>query len=337
MAEALQDLRVYVKAVKAQAAGCRAQLIYCEETTWGTTPASPVCRVLPFDSEGLATDVDTFSSARVKAADRVITDIKRGNKKIGGPIGFELDPSFHRLFKHALGSASTTGSVPYTHVIKGGSALPTGLSIEKGFTDISKYLVYRGLRVDALSLKFPQDGYVTGTFNFLGRYEGGGTGSGSGLGSGTSISTSPTNESGNPLTSYDAVVQEGGSTIGIVTDAELGIKNNLQTDGFVLGNDSRVSAVEGLREVTGKLTILFEDLTYYNKFVNGTESSLKFIMTQGNYSIEILIPRIVYAGSSFMAVERPESLHVTLPFKAKKDAAEGTDIKVTFINGIATI
>lgn len=320
-----------------QANGTDVQLIFCEETTWGTTPTSPVCRVLPFDKEDLATDAGTFSSAKIKEADRVVTDIKRGNKKIGGPINFELDPSFHRLFKHALGSASTTGSGPYTHIIKGGSALPVGLSIEKGFTDLTKYLVYRGSRVDVLSLKFPEDGYVTGTFNFLGRYEGGGTGSGSGSGSGASISASPIDESENPFTSYEAVVEEGGSTIGIVTEAELEIRNNIQTDGFVLGDDSRVSAVEGLREVTGKLTILFEDMTHYNKFVNGTESSVKFTMTQGSYSIEILIPRIVYAGTSSIAVKSSEPLHVTLPFKAKKDTAEGTDIKATFINNIATI
>ncbi len=317
--------------------GSNVQLIFCEETIWGTTPASPVCRVLPFIREGLATDVDTFSSARIKEADRVVTDIKKGNRNIGGSVNFELDPSFHRLFKHALGLASTTGNGPYTHVIKGGSALPVGLSIEKGFTDIAKYLVYRGLRVDALYLKFPQDGYITGTFNLLGRYEGGGTGSGSGSGSPVSISASPTDESGIPFTSYDAVVQEGGSTIGIVSEAELEIKNNLQTDGFVLGSDSRVSAVEGLRKVAGKLTILFDDLTYYNKFVNGTESSIKFTMTQGSYSVEILIPRIVYAGASPIVVEVPGPLLVTLPFKAKKDAVEGTDIKVTFVNNVATV
>ncbi len=320
----------------AQAKGRNAQLIFCDETTWGTTPTSPVCRVLPFNREGLATDADTFLSGRIKA-DRAVTDIKRGNKKIGGPVDFELDPSFHRLFKHVLGSASTTGSGPYTHVIKGGSAIPVGLSIEKGFKDVAKYLVYRGLRVDALSLKFPQKGYVTGSFNLLGRYEGGGTGSGSGVGSGASINASPIDESESPFTSYEAVVQEGGSTIGIVTEAELEIRNNLQSDGFVLGSDSRASAVEGLREVTGNLTIFFEDLTYYNKFVNGTESSLKFTMTQGSYSIEILIPKVLYVGSSSVAVEGPEPLLVTLPFEARKDAVEGTDIKVTFINNIATV
>ncbi len=318
--------------------GSNAQLIFCEETMWGTTPASPVCRVLPFIREGLATNVDTFSNARTKQADREITDIKKGNKRVGGPIDFELDPSFHRLFKYALGEASTTGSGPYTHIVKGGSALPVGLSVEKGFIDIAKYLVYRGLRVDALYLKFPQEGYITGTLNFLGRYEGGGTGSGSGSGSPVSISASPTDESGIPFTSYDAVVQEGGSTIGIVTEAELEIKNNLQADGFVLGSDSRVSAVEGLRKVTGKLTILFEDMTYYNKFVNGTESSVKFTMTQGSYSVEILIPKIVYSGGlQTHVVDSPGPLHVTLPFEAKKDAVEGTDIKVTFVNNVATV
>ncbi|HHT9124272.1 MAG TPA: phage tail tube protein [Candidatus Brocadiia bacterium] len=320
-----------------QAKGCNVQLIFCEETTWGTTPASPICRVLPFTREGLATDVDTFSSARIKVDDRVVTDIKRGNKNIGGPVDFELDLSFHRLFKHVLGEASTTGSGPYTHVIKGGSALTAGLSIEKGFTDMAKYLVYRGMRVDTLSLKFSEDGYITGTFNFLGRYEGGGMGSGSGSGSSVSISTSPIDESKSPFTSYEAAVEEGGSTIGIVKEAKLEIRNNLQADGFVLGSGSRASAIEGLREVTGRLAILFEDLTYYNKFINGTESSLKFTMTRGSYFVEILIPRIVYAGASPIIVEGPGPLRVTLPFKAKKDIVEGTDIKVTFVNNIATV
>lgn len=318
-----------------QAKGSNVKLLYVEETTWGTTPASPAAKVLPLTKESLGTQINTFMSARLKA-DRAITDLRRGNKKIGGTVEFELDPSFHRLFRHALGSAVTVGTGPYTHVVKGGSALPMGISVEKGFTDLSKYLVYRGLKVNTLLLRFPQEGYVTGVFDFTGRYEGGGTGSGSGLGSGGTISASPTDESGTPFTSYEAVVQEGGVTVGIVREADIEIKNNLQQDGFVLGSESRESAVEGLRLVGGRLVIQFEDLLHYNKFLNGTESSLKFTMTQGALSVEILIPKIIYAGVSPI-VEGPGPLNVGLTFTAKKDATEGTDIKVTFINNIATV
>lgn len=318
-----------------QAKGSNVQLMYVDETAWGTTPTSPAAKILPLTKESLGTQINTFLSARLKS-DRAITDLRRGNKKIGGTVEFELDPSFHRLFRHALGSAVTTGAGPYTHVVKGGSAVPTGLSIEKGFTDISKFLVYRGLRVDTLLLKFPQEGYVTGSFGFTGRYEGGGTGSGSGLGSSGSISTSPTDESGTPFTSYEAVVQEGGVTVGIVRDADVEIKNNIQQDGFVLGSESRASAVEGFREVGGRLSLQFEDLTHYNKFLNGTETSLKFTMSQGSLSVEILIPKIIYAGVSPI-VDGPGPLNVGLVFTAKKDATEGTDIKVTFVNNISTI
>lgn len=318
-----------------QAKGSNVQLLYAEETAWGTTPASPAAKILPLTKESLGTNINTFLSARLKS-DRAITDLRRGNKKVGGTVDVELDPNFHRLFKYALGSAATTGAGPYTHVVKGGSAIPTGLSIEKGFTDIAKFLVYRGMRVNTLTLRFPQEGYVTGTFDFLGRFEGGGTGSGSGLGSGASVSASPTDETGTPFTSYEAVVQEGGVAIGIVREAEIQIKNNLQDDGFVLGSETRASAVEGLRQVGGRLVIFFEDLTHYNKFLNGTESSLKFTMSQGALSVEILIPKIIYGGVSPI-VDGPGPLYVGLFFSSKKDATEGTDIKVTFVNNIATI
>jgi len=318
-----------------QAVGSQSQLLYWEEVTYGTTPGSVSASGLDFTSESIVTEVNTFASETIRN-DRMIQNVLRGNQRPGGDINFELhDEGMTTLFKHALGSVSTSGSNPYTHVISGASSLPVGLQFEKGFTDIAQYFLYKGCRINSLAMNFPQEGLVNGTFSVLAKEEEVGT---------SSQDAAATYASVPPITSFNATLYEGAGlgtsvALGTVVEANFTIENNIREDQFVIGSRLRYNLPEGRRVITGSMTIFFEDVTLYNKFVNGTQASFKIICTtSGTNTVTFEFPQIQYAGTSPTPVIADDGpIQITLPFQTERYATWDTDVRITFVNTEASV
>jgi hypothetical protein len=318
-----------------QAVGSRSQMLFWEESTFGETPLTVSANGLDFTNESIQTEVNTFASETIRAH-RMIQAVLRGNQRPGGDINCELhSEGMTTLFKHALGSVSTTGSNPYTHVISGASSLPVGLQFEKGFTDIAQYFLYKGCRINTLNMNFPQEGLVNATFSILAREE--------------AVSTAPqdatpTYASVDPIVSFNATLYEGaglGSAValGTVVEANFSVENNIREDQFVIGSRLRYNLPEGRRVVTGSMTVFFEDVTLYNKFVNGTQASFKIVCTTaGANTVTFEFPQIQYAGGSPTPVIADDGpIQITLPFQTERYETWDTDIRITFVNTEATI
>lgn len=319
----------------AQATGSRGQLAFVEEVTFGTTPNTPTMKGIPFTSESLMTEINTFQSEEIRA-DRMVQKVLAGNRRPGGDINFELQPEgLTTLFKHALGGVVTTGSGPYTHTIDGGASLPVGLTIEKGFTDIAQYFIYTGCRINSLSMTVPQEGLITGTFGVLAKDE--------------AIDTSPLDAAvdyptDDPFVSYQCALYEAadvgsiGAALGVVTEFTFTVENNLKDDQFVIGSASRYNLPEGRRIITGSMTLFFENATYYNKFISNTQAAIKLVVTSGTQSVTIWFPQIQYKGGSptpQIADDGP--ITIQMPFQCERYAAWDTDIRMIFVNDEATV
>ncbi|MEE9200655.1 MAG: phage tail tube protein [Candidatus Brocadiales bacterium] len=142
-----------------QSRGNSSRLCYVEEASFGVTPPSPQMRLIPFSGEELGVKGEAF--VRVKdGSERMFTGAGSGHIDTGGKVALDIElDSIGTLLKHSLGDVSTSGgSAPYTHVITGGGSLPAGLSIEKGFSDVGRFMLFKGCRLDTLSLNFPGDG-----------------------------------------------------------------------------------------------------------------------------------------------------------------------------------
>lgn len=310
-----------------QATGAHAQLSYVEETTFGTTPGSPAMKLLKAATYGatLGADIEELQSNSINSS-RAVEAARGGNITVAGSLPFELPAlGFGTILKHVLGANVTTGTGPYTHTIKRG-ALPVGLTIEKGFTDISQYLVYTGCRFNSMALSLSPQGIVTGSLEVAGQDE---------AASGTSLG-SPSSVAHNPFVHHEATVLEGGGAADIL-GLEANITNNLKVDNFVVGNRNIVSLPAGKGDATGTVTFLFEDLVKYNKWLNETESSLKVTYSDGTNSIEFFWPKVKFFGGASPAIDTDQGIVLTMNFRAIYDSTEATDLKVTIINTEATI
>jgi len=258
----------------------------------------------------------------------------RGNKAVGGGIPLNLQAyQLGTLLKGALGAVTTTGTGPYTHVIKVGQSLPSFV-VEKGFTDIGKYFKYNGVKVGGFTIEVAAEGRQRVTLRLAGAKETGGT---------SSFDSTPTDAGYKPWDGFQvASIMEGGAAIATVTRARIELDNDLDTgaDNYPIGAAGEAADIpEGVVRVSGSLTALFTDTTLYDKAVNATESSLKVAWqfgsgdgSAGNEYLEILVPELVFAPKT-PTIRGPKGLLVELDFEGYyDDGSEGTSLQITLKN-----
>lgn len=310
-----------------QAIGANAFLSFVEESTWGTTPGSPSMQLLKAATYGetLSANMEELRSNSING-NRAVEYVRGGNFDVGGGIPFELPLlGFATILKHVLGDNATTGAGPYTHTIKRGT-LPAGLTIEKGFSDISQYFVYTGVKINSMDFTISNSGLVTGTLNVLGKDV---------SASGTSLGT-PSSTTHTPIVHHEAAVNEGGASATVLGITGT-ITNNLKADDYNVGSRYRAALGEGKGDITGTVTFLFEDLTYFNKWLNETATSLDVAFTVSGGSLVIDFPNVRYTGQASPAIETDQGLVVAMNFRAIYDNTDLSDVVITVTNSEATI
>jgi hypothetical protein len=131
-----------------------------------------------------------------------------------------------------------------------------------------------------------------------------------------------------PFDSFTGTIDEGGSSIGVVTEIELSVDNGLDP-AHVLMDDEVITLINGRSNITGTLTVYLEDASLINKFVDETESSLEFQLEDpAANTLTFLLPKIKY-GAAEHPVADEGAVFVTLPFQALYDSTEGTNLKIT--------
>lgn len=185
-------------------------------------------------------------------------------------------------------------------------------SIQRYFSDVGDYVVLTGMTVDSMSLEVGVDAMVTGSLSFMGKNISTDT---SAI-SGSSTSAETTTEG---FDTYTGSIYEGGATGACFTTMSLSLTNNL-TRNYCVFSDTANSLTSGKFRVTGTVTAYFEDLTYYDKFINETETSISFTLTDpaGN-DYWIYLPSVKYnSGNPDTADEG--SITLALDFQAVRDA-----------------
>jgi hypothetical protein len=322
----------------ARALGSGAVVKYCEEAIWGTTPVLPAAVYgLFFKSETLGITKNLFQSDMINPY-RSVIGLGDGNKAVAGQITTDLLPEgMEVLWKHILGNPTpvTTGSGPFTHVMKGAAGYAEGLSIEKGFTNISKYFKYSGCRFNSMTINLVQEGFHEIVWDFLGKDES--------VGVASQIAGAGTTPTKNGFTGYQCTIgiKNAGpgayTNISNVVSGSMTVNNNVEADGYVLGSPFRASAVYGRREITGDFSIFFEDTVLYETyFTTGTECALKFTFddTIGNLLV-VEFPRCKLGGEAPKIADQG-GVNIPFTFQARRDDTEQTDIIVSLTNSIAS-
>jgi len=317
----------------AQVRGVKAQLSCASESTFKTLGTlNP--QVIPIVSESIKASRDLVSSAIIRGNRNPYQPVL-GQKEISGDITTYLSPYLGKLFYHLLGGKASTGTtIPYTHTLTV-SDLPTGLTIQKAFSDVGQYFVYKGCKINSMKITARPTGFVETTFSIMG--------ADMALYTSSQI-TAPTDYTqsnvGGSFTGYTISLNEGGSSLGIGTEVDLTIENNLDGSVFVInGTGTRYSIPEGLVKVSGTLRALFESETLLNKAINGTESSLALTFQHGtgdgtanNEKLIITVDELIYKPQD-PVISGPAGIMLELAFEGYfQNGSSSSAVSFTLVN-----
>ena len=297
------------------AAGSRRQILAVSEVSWGERVVTPeMFAVRNTGGAGIQVERNAQQSEEFRS-DRAITDVRMGVQRATMPLPFELSwQSFDDFLAAALFGNWTT------NVLKQGVEVHS-FNIEEGFTDIDVYLTMLGAMVDTFSLSLQPEGrIITGNFGLIGKKlidpEA------------SSADADPTPANSNPVfDSFTGYLRKNGASMGIATSLELSLANNLAPL-YALFQNEAFAVKEGRANITGSVTLFFQSAAEIEEFLNETESSLEFQVTDllGNsYTIEI--PRAKWTGNGRNLAENQVTQQI--PFQALYDETEETSLVIT--------
>ena len=280
------------------------------ESTYGTLPATAMNTLRP-KASNVDLKKDVYTSDEVRA-DRGISDVRHGMKKVEGSLVGELiyadwDPLFQGMFLNTwLPGGAVANMITYN-----GTTL-SSFCLEQGFLDIVQYRMFKGVCVSKWKLAVKPNALAEVTFDLIGQD---GSISGSAAANATTAATK-----NSPMSYSNGVITEGGTAIAYVTGVDLDVDNGLMQPG-VVGSALSPAVLWGRCTVKGTVTALFKDSTLLSKFLNETTSQLQFSLSdpQGN-TITFLLPNIKYTGGT-IAPPKDGAVILTLPFQALQQLA----------------
>lgn len=144
-------------------------------------------------------------------------------------------------------------------------------TFEDEFTDVSKTRTRTGLVISDMTITLAREAIADITFNLIGMNVT--------VGNASVVTGTPVDPNTNPvMNSGDNVadIYEGGALQGLVGgELSLQITNNVRGNNAV-GSSENICVANGDCNVTGSLNVYFLDWTRYQKFLDNTDSSLRF-------------------------------------------------------------
>ena len=294
------------------AGGSLARLAYIAEVTYGTTPATPAFQVINPTSHSLGLEKETFQSETIRS-DRQLNDFRHGVRQVSGDIGIEFrDASWDDLLQAVMMGTWSTD------VLKAGTTRRS-FTIERFFSDITRYRRAVGCEFNSFSLECPASGIVTGTFGVIGMDD---TGAGTAIAS--SSYTADPNE--NVMDSLSGSITVGGSAVTCITSIKLTLENGIENLP-VVGEVTRIRGAAGRSIVTGELTAFYQDDTLLDAFDDESEVAIVFTLTDGVATYTFTLPKVKFTGGK-PEVGGEREVSITMPFQAIYSSGDATQLKI---------
>lgn len=201
-------------------------------------------------------------------------------------------------------------------------------TVARHFSDIAQagmpIHIFRGVMFNTLNLSLTPDAMVTGSFSCIGQSEEIVEELPAGLTFGTTANDNRV------FDGFTGSILEGGVPLALATELSLTLENGLAPR-FVLFSDETILPQIGQSNLTGSISLFFEDATMLNKFINETSSALQFQLQdpEGNRYI-FDIPRITYTGGQ-PDVAGAGSITLSMPLQALYDSVTDTNLSVVRI------
>lgn len=309
--------------------GLAGQLMIAEESVWGTgvTPTLGV----PLVNETLTQQIDRLESKGMQAGQRVIKSQQwsPGNQYVKGMIGIEVDDRTSSLiWKHMFGAVATSGAGPYTHTYTPGDLTGKGLTIQIGRPNTTDGTVHPftfvGCKFGKWTLGLKANEIATLGLDVIAKSET----------TATALAAASYAASITPLTFVGASLTLSGVAYKF-NALTLSGDNKLDDKRIFAGQTNVDEPLEiDWRVYTGTIDSEFNDLTAYNRFVNGTEGAMVLHMVKGASSIDVTM-NVRYDGQS-PNVAGPQIIRQPLPFKAIASTTDASAITSVNVNADVT-
>lgn len=309
------------------------QLGVAEETTFGT-PVTPNRWYEP-TSDSVGMEIGRIESAAMRSGARVLRSDRwvGGQRNVSGDIGLELvNRSFGLWLKHMMGGVATaqpdaTGSpTVYEHTFTP-DVLPTGLTIQFGRPSRDGTVhpfTYHGCKIGSWELTAAAGELVPVTVSLVGEDED----------TSTALATASYPAGVTLFTFVDGALTIAGAAVD-VSEVSLAGDNALADDRYFVGSALRKEPLDVTsRDYTGTIEAEFEDLTAYNRFVNGTEAALTLNFVGGtienafDFALEVTANVRFDGQTPQLADGEPPGL--TLPYKCV-DSGSGPASALTMV------
>jgi hypothetical protein len=190
-------------------------------------------------------------------------------------------------------------------------------SIEHWYSDIAQSELFTGCKLQSLGFQLPPTGIATVEGQFLGKDVT--TGTAEYYASATAETTTGV------LAAVNGALYVQGTAVALLTGLNFTINGNMS--GLpVVGANTYADITEGRITVEGEMSVLFQDATFRDYFINETEVALTAVLTSANSAtadfVGFTMPRIKVGGSSKDDGEK--GLVQTLPFSALYLGTGGT-------------
>lgn len=261
--------------------GLSSQFGYKAESVYGT--AVTVDRFIPHLGETVQRNKPRLVSDAVRSGLLVAdpNDVGFGNQSVAGTIPTELyDRDLAKLFEHCLGSRVTTGSGPYTHTITPADNRGKSLTMQfgrPGSAGTVHPFTWLGVKIMGITITAQAGAIAKMDTEIIGREEK------------TDVALAAASYTAGivPYRFSHGALTIGGSATKVRQIVQR-FKNSYKADRFNFGSDLMDEPImNGRTDIGGEMTAEFEDLTAYNRWVNGTTAALVLSFTNGANSLTI--------------------------------------------------
>jgi hypothetical protein len=262
-------------------------------------------------------------------ADTFYVCIKAGTS--GGTI-----PTFTSVVGDTFedGTVVWQASQDFVHMFKVDTTALPYLYVEKAMPDIDEYVVYRGLKVNTLSLAVGGDGEMMASMNMIGVR-----------------ADDPAQESISEniadivdlttnrfqFQNFKAEVSSSilsADELNSIRNINVEFNNNLQGDIYTINSrGARREIPEGLMAISGTLDVLFESTSMMLKATNGTEIDLTLTFVEEGHVCKIFLPEVRIEPFD-PTVDGPEGLTATINFRAYLDNNQAAPVHITLTNSV---
>lgn len=219
-------------------------------------------------------------------------------------------------------AAGATVTLKNTRMCRNGTT-ERSFQLERGHLDINQFFGFNGIRFGDFSLSAPANGLVTGSVSMIGA-----SFNRAATTKASVVTSANSNDAYNSTLNLLGLLENGAAMTDSLTKIDFSIKNNLR-ERRAIGTETPVNVKYGTQDIDGSIELYLADGTMVDKFINFSDSSLSFRLSNGATDLSTIytFAKLRYSGSLSENQGLDADEMVPMPFTAF-EGADGYQVQV---------